>query len=311
MGLLRRASLVAVTALVSVTGSPAHAVEFVHPLERGDEGREVRALQVRVAGWFPDGEQVPFEIDGEYGRKTVVAVKAFEGHAGLKIDGVADAKVLEELQTLRDKDGSTKNFDWSEFTQNESSACSNKANSFAGTFKGGPISPVRVRMNVRRLMWRLEALRAKLGGHPIGINSGFRSLAYNQCIGGATASQHLYGTAADLRVADTQNRRTRTVAKRTQFHGIGCYAATTHNHLDTRVDNTDYPSGRFWWWPDRDEEGRDLDEAGRPCWGEKPVDSAQGVVALALRVLHSALMPSPAETTRFSDDGEIRLPYPD
>jgi Peptidase M15 len=45
---------------------------------------------------------------------------------------------------------------------------------------------------------RLEALRHKLGDHPLVVTSGFRSIACNQRVGGASNSQHLYGTAADV-----------------------------------------------------------------------------------------------------------------
>lgn len=44
----------------------------------------------------------------------------------------------------------------------------------------------------------LEPLRAALG--PVEITSGFRSAAVNRAAGGAAASAHLYGCAADLKV---------------------------------------------------------------------------------------------------------------
>lgn len=69
-------------------------------------------------------------------------------------------------------------------------------------------------------MWRLEAVRKKGGRKSIGIISGFRSVAYNNCIAGARASQHLYGTAADNRMVGVKNRREREIAKRSQIHGI-------------------------------------------------------------------------------------------
>jgi hypothetical protein len=133
----------------------------------------------------------------------------------------------------------------------------------------------KVRRNVRRLMWRLEALRAKLGGHPIGINSGFRSRPYNRCIGGARYSQHLYGTAADLRVARVTNRRTRDVSKASQVHGVACYSEFTHNHLDIRLDNHELDAARYWYWPKQDRRDRDLAEDGGVCWGEAGTRSAQ------------------------------------
>jgi zinc D-Ala-D-Ala carboxypeptidase len=47
----------------------------------------------------------------------------------------------------------------------------------------------------------LQPLR-DLYGHPICVNSGFRSQAVNHAIGGATNSQHCTGEAADLETAD-------------------------------------------------------------------------------------------------------------
>ena len=37
-------------------------------------------------------------------------------------------------------------------------------------------------------------------GKAVNINSGYRTPAYNKKVGGATYSQHLYGTAADIRI---------------------------------------------------------------------------------------------------------------
>lgn len=254
---------------VAVLAAPAAAYSFKRPLKLGDSGRDVRALQVRVAGFFPRGNHRHFRINGTFDMKTKNAVTAFQGFYGLAADGVAGELTFAMLQRLEDKDGSTAHFDWGEFTQNANSSCSAKANAYAGTFEGGMVAPSVVKKNVRRLMWRLEAIRAKAGGKSIGINSGFRSVAYNDCIGGARSSQHLYGTAADNRVAEIPNRRARNLAKISQVSGIGCYSSLSHNHFDIRLENRKLSSSAFWWWPDRDDAGRDLDESGIPCWGEQ------------------------------------------
>ena len=49
----------------------------------------------------------------------------------------------------------------------------------------------------------LEPLRRHLG-RPVIINSGYRSVRLNNAVGGAPASQHLRGEAADIRVANRQ-----------------------------------------------------------------------------------------------------------
>ena len=131
-------------------------------------------------------------------------------------------------------------------------------------------------------MWRLEAIRRKGGRKPIGINSGFRSVAYNNCIAGARASQHLYGTAADNRMVGVRNRREREIAKRSQVHGIACYSSLSHNHFDLRIENKDLQAGRFWWWPKRDRRGRDLTESGSPCWGQRVRKTAVASVGVSI-----------------------------
>ena len=45
----------------------------------------------------------------------------------------------------------------------------------------------------------LEPVRERLG-KPIVVNSGFRCPIHNRAVGGATASQHMKGEAADLRI---------------------------------------------------------------------------------------------------------------
>lgn len=306
---LRRTAICAaiVAAILVATPAVAWGYNFKRTLKQGASGRDVKALQVRVAGWYP--YKVHFAIDGEFGKATKQAVTAFQRFYGLKADGVAGPAVFKQLARLQDGDGSTLHFEWSEFTQNRSSSCSAQANAYAGSFGGGMVSPRRAKRNVRRLMWRLEAVRAKAGSHPIGINSGFRSVPYNDCINGARASQHLYGTAADNRVAAISNHKARYLAKGSQVHGIGCYSKLSHNHFDLRMDNENLASQRAWWWPRRDSRGRDLDEAGRPCWGEGGRRKATALASFdavrrALPGSGSAI-PTEAEIALFEAAGEV------
>jgi zinc D-Ala-D-Ala carboxypeptidase len=308
-------TVICAVAVVLMRAAPAGAFEFKRTLSQGDSGRDVKMLQIRMAGWYPDTGKHHFPLDGEFGPGTAAAVQAFKTFYGLRADGVANRAVFRILDDLRDPNGSTKHFDFSEFTQNFNPMCGARANSYAGTFQGGMVATARVKRNVRRLMWRLEAVRAKLGGNPVGINSGYRSVTYNDCIGGARASQHIYGTAADNRVANVKNRRARTIAKGSQVHGIGCYASLSHNHFDLRMDNYDLSSTRAFWWPERDRQGRDLDESSRPCWGEVSHRSparatAATSTASVIRAVADAvpgagsLVPSTAEIEAFESAGE-------
>ena len=54
--------------------------------------------------------------------------------------------------------------------------------------------------NMKRLCVWLEVLRNKVG-HPIVINSGYRSPQLNRKVGGAPTSNHLTGCAVDIRTS--------------------------------------------------------------------------------------------------------------
>lgn len=54
---------------------------------------------------------------------------------------------------------------------------------------------------LRPLCAVLEAIRAACDGHSVTILSGYRSPAHNVAVGGAKASQHMEGRAADITVA--------------------------------------------------------------------------------------------------------------
>jgi zinc D-Ala-D-Ala carboxypeptidase len=301
---VKRVAFCAIALLVVASSAPAAAYPFSRILEEGDRGRDVLALEVRVAGWYPLAKQQALLINRRFGRRTKVAVEAFQRHYGLAVDGIAGAATYSVLDSLQDKNGSTEHFNWSEFEQNYNRSCSSQANAYAGTFGGGMVAPRKVKGHVRRLMWRLEALRAKGGSHLIGINSGFRSVKYNQCIGGAGLSQHMYGTAVDNRMAHVRNRRERNIAKRSQLSGIGCYASLSHNHFDTRIDNRDLASSRFWWWPERDSKGRDLDATGRPCWGERARKAGRSPAGGSRQAGPQSLVPSVREVRAFQAAGE-------
>lgn len=282
---------------------------FDRPLHRRDRGPDVKALEIRVAGWFSRHDQTQLPVNKYFGPKTVVAVRHFQSHYGLKPTGAAGRGVYKVFRRLQSRDSSTRHFDWSEFVQNRNSSCGAQANAYAGTLRGGAIAFDRVKRNVRRMMWRLEAVRAKARSNPIGINSGFRSVPYNDCIGGASASQHMYGTAADNRIAGIGNRRARNLGKNSQVHGIGCYSSSSHNHFDLRVENRWLPSSRFWWWPERDAAGRDLDETGRPCFGEtshgRRGKTLRSMAAVRAGIAGAgSLVPSPAEVAAFQRAGE-------
>jgi len=76
------------------------------------------------------------------------------------------------------------------------------------------------------------------------ISSGFRTEAHNRRVGGATNSQHLRGTAADITVRGVAPLAVAQFAEHLGMGGIGLYA--TFTHVDTRAARArwDQRSGR-------------------------------------------------------------------
>lgn len=81
-------------------------------------------------------------------------------------------------------------------------------------------------------IWRLETLR-ELYNKPMRINSGVRCWHHNEAIGGATASYHLMGRAADIAIiSDSDRHLILRLALQLQFGGIGLMSKAIH--LDNR-----------------------------------------------------------------------------
>lgn len=58
--------------------------------------------------------------------------------------------------------------------------------------------PVDLLSTLKRTATGLETVRMRLGGMPIIVNSGYRSLALNRAIGSKDTSQHVAGEAVDF-----------------------------------------------------------------------------------------------------------------
>lgn len=227
-------------ALVANVGfaRPAAAYGWPATLSQGSSGSAVVELQIRVAGWAADSaSQTYVSVDGSFGAGTAAAVRRFQSAYGLGADGVAGPQTFGVLNSLEKSDGSTAHFDWSEFTSHDGSG-----------FGGGNVGAAQVQENVRRTMYKLEALRKKAGNRSITINSGFRSTAYNASVGGASNSMHTYGVAADTAVAGLSTLSVYRIAETCGFSGLETYTVSWQ-HVDSRIEHSNYGSG-FWWWQD-------------------------------------------------------------
>jgi uncharacterized protein YcbK (DUF882 family) len=84
------------------------------------------------------------------------------------------------------------------------------------------------------LLTRLQAFRDILG-IPLTLTSAFRCESHNQSVGGGAKSQHLHGTAVDIRINDKDasvRHKMIQLAYALGFTGIGL--GKNHFHLDTR-----------------------------------------------------------------------------
>lgn len=80
----------------------------------------------------------------------------------------------------------------------------------------------------------LEKIRSHFGDKPITINSGYRCPYKNAECGGASNSQHLYGTAADIVVDGNKVKPSAVYAYLDPFHEGGLGSYDTFTHVDVR-----------------------------------------------------------------------------
>ncbi|SCG68249.1 D-Ala-D-Ala carboxypeptidase family metallohydrolase [Micromonospora coxensis] len=219
-------------AIAVVVAAPAAHADGCYTWQRtlapGRSGEDVRQLQIRVAGWAGSGGIV--RVDGRYGAETAAAVRRFQSAYGLRSDGIAGRQTFAKLYQLQDDDCTPAHFSYTELDD----GCGQSG------WTGGPLPAGETRANALRTMWKLEALRRSLGDRPLNVTSGFRDIACNRRVGGASDSQHLYGNAADL---VSRSRSLCDVARAARSHGFsGIYGPgytnhDSHVHVDSRREN--------------------------------------------------------------------------
>jgi uncharacterized protein YcbK (DUF882 family) len=84
----------------------------------------------------------------------------------------------------------------------------------------------------QELLAILEDVRAQFGGKPVTINSGYRCPTHNANVGGASNSEHLKGTAADIVVRDVPSGQVYAYLDPGHNGGLGSYP--TFTHVDVR-----------------------------------------------------------------------------
>ncbi|SDM28247.1 D-Ala-D-Ala carboxypeptidase family metallohydrolase [Allokutzneria albata] len=227
---LLSATILTVTGL-TVPAAPAHAdgcYTWGRTLSQGMTGEDVRQLQIRMSGY--PGYGAVLGIDGDYGPATKAAVTRFQQAYGLPVDGIAGGQTFTKIYQLQDDDCTPVNFSYAEL---------NTCNS---TWSGGAVSSATARANALVSMWKLQAMRHALGDSSIRVTSGFRSVACNNAVGGASNSRHLHGDAVDLGAGPHSLCRLAQQARNHGFNGIlgpGYPGHGDHTHVDHR-------SSRFW-----------------------------------------------------------------
>lgn len=100
--------------------------------------------------------------------------------------------------------------------------------------------PPRILDRLRRLATALEVMRAEIG-QPLTVISGYRCASRNRAVGGAPASRHLIGDAADLQAQGLTGAELRAVIerlisqRRVPDGGLGTYASKVLTcHYDLR-----------------------------------------------------------------------------
>lgn len=168
------------------------------------------------------------KIDGKIGNQSRKAIREFQAAFGMPQNGIADEATQKNLRHavcygLPELEGDfwegIRYFSRSEFR------CK------CGKCGGFPEEPDE------ELVKLLETIREHFGA-PVTVTSGVRCEVHNSAVGGASRSQHLYGTAADIKVKGIAPEAVAAYAEELLpgTGGIGRYGSFTH--VDVRKNKS-------------------------------------------------------------------------
>ena len=171
-------------------------------------------------------------IDGKWGNKSAAATKKFQSDYGLEDDGICGSETEKALKHAVcygmpvAKESKSENW-WDNikyFNRNEFHCKCGKCGGF-------PVEPDE------KLVKLLDQIRGHFGS-PVTITSGVRCKTHNTNVGGASSSQHLKGTAADIKVKGKTPKEVATYCETLlpKSGGIGLYS--TWVHVDVRPNKS-------------------------------------------------------------------------
>lgn len=175
-------------------------------------------------------------VDGEWGTLSKTACTAFQkDFGGIKVDGYGGPETDKALKhavaygmpakedTSTKEENATGNFwDGIKYFKRSEFAC--KCGKYCNGF---PVEPNE------KLVETLETIREHFGV-PVTVSSGIRCKTHNTNVGGASKSQHMEGTAADIVVKGVPVSEVVKYAETLmpKTGGIGTYK--TFTHIDVR-----------------------------------------------------------------------------
>lgn len=169
------------------------------------------------------------EINGELSKNFGESTRRFQAeYGGLEVDGICGSKTQKAMKHAVAYGMPTKNVSgdfWDDIKYFERAEFKCKCG--GKHCNGYPVEPNE------ELVIILEKIR-KYFGKPVVVNSGIRCVTHNANVGGANASHHMKGTAADIVVKDVAPERVAKYAETIlpKTGGIGRYK--TFTHIDVR-----------------------------------------------------------------------------